>query len=275
MNFRAFQTMQRVTELGDRFISYVDQGSGKPLILLHDMATWGYLWAGILPDLAEFRVLVPDLPGFGYSDKSDRFDRSLARQTEMIGEWMTRIGVKRAAIAGHGIGGGVALRLATLFPRLVARLCLMSPVCYDSWPQEALWDFGRAGADRRYSASGTIMLVKEQLREELACCPGEEMLNSLLAPYSTGVGKRSLMRDISAQHANDTTEITPLLPRIGVPTLILWGKDDQLQRSVYGERLAADIPGARLIRMENARHYLMLDAKAKVAEHLREFLKEA
>lgn len=274
MNFRAFQAMQRVAVIGARFISYVDQGAGEPLILLHGMPVWGYVWSGLLPRLSgECRVLVPDLPGYGYSDKSDRFDRSLASQAAMIRSWMSQLGIERASFVGHGIGGGVALRLATLSPRFVKRLCLLSPVCYDSWPQETFWELGRGDANKRYSSSDVMVLLKQQLREAFACSPGDEMLENLLAPYGTGVGKLSLIRNISALDTNMTTEITALLPRITAPTLIIWGEDDQRQDVKYGERLAMDIPRARLTRVKNARHYAMLDSGAKVAEHVLEFMK--
>ena len=120
MNWREFQSMQRVAEIGDRFVSYIDEGEGEAVVLIHGIPTWGYLWHRLIPVLAkENRVLAPDLPGFGYSDKSDRFDRSIARQAEMIDAWMERLGVERAHVVAHDIGGGVALRLATGFPRRV------------------------------------------------------------------------------------------------------------------------------------------------------------
>src|SRR5882672_2348862 len=109
MNWRDFQRRQKLAELGDSFLSYTDEGSGPAVILLHGMPGWGYVWSRVLPLLTgRFRVLIPDLGGFGYSDKSDCFDRSLTKQTELIEQWMDAIGVARAALVGHDIGGGVA-----------------------------------------------------------------------------------------------------------------------------------------------------------------------
>ena len=80
MNWRNFQQLQKLVEIGDRFISYVDQGSGAPVVLLNGIPTWGYLWhQQITAMAASRRVLVPDLLGFGFSDKRDCFDRSIAR----------------------------------------------------------------------------------------------------------------------------------------------------------------------------------------------------
>src|SRR5690606_33172008 len=125
MDWRKYQKAQRLAAIGNRFISYIDQGRGLPVVLLHGIPTWGYVWHRQIPTLARFRrVLAPDLIGFGFSDRRDQFDRSIARQAEMIDQWMDILGIERAAIVAHDIGGGVALRLATLFPRRVAQLCL-------------------------------------------------------------------------------------------------------------------------------------------------------
>jgi pimeloyl-ACP methyl ester carboxylesterase len=73
MEWRAFQSLQKVAELDERFVSYIDEGEGPPIVLLHGIPTWGYLWHGFIPRFAKtHRVLAPDLLGFGYSDKSDR-----------------------------------------------------------------------------------------------------------------------------------------------------------------------------------------------------------
>lgn len=273
MNWREFQAKQRVAEVGDRFISYFDEGAGDPVVLLHGIPTWGYLWHEIIPQLSKtHRVLVPDLPGFGFSDKSDRFDRSIAHQAEWIDQWLQQLGIERAAIVAHDIGGGVALRLATLFPDRVTRLCVMNIVCYDSWPIELMLQFGHPEAYRKMSAATAITTLKQALKMGFATSPGDDLLEALLAPYQTEVGKLSLIRNAAALNTNLTTEITHLLPKIGVPVLILWGEDDKFQLVKYAERLAGDIPGARLTRIKDARHFLMFDQAAQVASSLSAFI---
>lgn len=275
MNWRDYQAMQRVSALGDRYLSYVEEGRGEPVLLIHGIPTWGYLWHGLLPALARScRVIVPDLIGFGYSDRRDRFDRSIARQAEWLDAWMETMDLRRVSVVGHDIGGGVALRLATLFPERVARLAVLNTVCYDSWPIEGMLQFGHPGAYRKLSASAAQRLLKIMLRQGLASSPGDELLEGLLAPYATEVGKLSLVRNASALNTNLTTEISPLLTRLDVPTLVLWGEEDAFQPVKYGERLARDIPGARLVRIEGARHFVMLDRPEEVTGALLTFLRE-
>ena len=273
MNWREFQAMQHVAEIEDRFLSYIDQGDGDPVVLLHGIPTWSYLWHELIPRLSKsHRVLAPDLPGFGFSDKSDRFDRSIARQAEWIDQWLEQLGIERAAIIAHDIGGGVALRLATLFPNRVTRLCVMNSVCYDSWPIELMLQFGHPEAYRKMSASTAITTLKQALKMGFATSPADDLLEALLAPYQTEVGKLSLIRNAAALNTNLTTEITRLLPKISVPVSLLWGEDDKFQLVKYGERLASDIPGARFVRQKNARHFVMVDQPEEVAAELSHFL---
>lgn len=273
MNWREYQSLQKVVELGDYFMSYVDEGRGEPVVFIHGIPTWGFLWERWIATLAPtHRVLIPDLMGFGFSDKSDHFDRSIARQAEAIDAWMDQLGVPSATVVAHDIGGGVALRLATLYPERVSRLCIMNSVCYDSWPIEMMLQLGHPEARRTMSASTTMGMLKHALKMGFGVSPQPDVLDGLLAPYSTEVGKLSLIRNAAALNTNLTTELTPLLSGIAAPTLIVWGEDDKFQLVDYGERLATDIPDAKIVRIPEARHFVMVDRHDEVAKHVRAFL---
>ncbi len=275
MDWKQFQAMQKVAEIGEHFVSYVDEGAGEPVILIHGIPTWGYLWHKLIPVLSkQTRVLAPDLIGFGYSDKQDNFDRSIARQTEMIDAWMEKLGIQNANIVAHDIGGGVALRLATLFPHRVKRLCLMNSVSYDSWAIEVMIQLGHPSAYYLASASTTVATLRQMLKQGFSETPEEEILDGIFAPYLTEVGKLSLIRNAAALNTNLTTEITHLLHKIKAKTLILWGVDDKFQLLKFGKRLADDISNAKLIQIENARHFVMIDQPEAVARHVSTFLGE-
>lgn len=272
MTWREFQRLQNVSRINDRFVSYVEAGDGPPVILIHGIPVWGYLWHGIYSELARTRrVLIPDLLGFGFSDKADCFDRSIACQTQMITSWMTQLGIPRATIIGHDIGGGVALRMATLFPARAEALIVMNTVCYDSWPIELMLQFGHPEAHRKLSASLAVRLLRQVLKGGFASSRPRKVLDGLLAPYTTETGKLSLIRNATALNTNLTTEISHLLSGIRIPTLVLWGVDDGFQPIHYGERLVKDIHDSRLIRVKDARHFLMWDQPEIVKKHLLDF----
>ncbi|MCP3166139.1 alpha/beta fold hydrolase [Myxococcus qinghaiensis] len=277
MNWREWQERQEVAELGNRFLSYVDWGSGPPVVLLHGIPTWSYLWSGIAQGLAvSNRVLAPDLLGYGFSDKRDRFDRSIARQAEAVEAWLDRLGVVDATVVGHDVGGGVALQLAVRFPQRVGRLCLMDSVCYDAWPKGLMAQLGTPGMARRLTPERlTRFLTPALKRKGFATPQTAELLEGLLAPYATEVGMVSLSRDAVALNTNHTLELASKLGHLAVPTLVLWGEKDGLLPAKFGERLAWDIPGARCVKVPQAGHFLMWDAPHAVAMELFDFLERA
>lgn len=272
MHWREFQEWQKVSELGDRFISYVDRGEGPPVILLHGMPTWGYLWHRLLPALERGRrVLIPDLQGFGFSDRRDRFGRGLSCQADMVAAWMESLGLEKADLVGHDLGGGVALRLAALQPARVRRLCLIDSVCYDSWPHQTLLQFGHPGTARRLSAPAAMKLLASALKPAFVE-PDEALLAGLLAPYATEQGKLSLVRNASALDSNATMELSPLLMGVQARVLVLWGEADPFQSAALGRRLAWDLPRARLVVVRQAGHFLPLERAEQTASHLLDFL---
>lgn len=273
MNWREYQALQKVSEFDSRFMSFVEQGEGPPVVLLHGIPTWGYLWHPLIPRLARsHRVLAPDLLGFGYSDKSDRFDRSIRFQAETIARWMEAMQIEGAAVIGHDIGGGVALRLAVLFPRLLSRLCLINSVCYDSWPIEMMLQLGLPEMNRKTNAAAITGTMRQAFKKMASSSLDDEMLDGLVAPYSTETGKLSLIRDAAALNTNLTVELDAFLSRISVPTLILWGEEDEYQPVKYGERLAWDIPNSRMVRLKDAGHFAMLDQRDEVEKQVLSFL---
>jgi pimeloyl-ACP methyl ester carboxylesterase len=144
----------------------------------------------------------------------------------------------------------------------------MNTVCYDSWPIEAMLQFGHPETYRKLSASTALTLLKKALKQGFASNPSDELMDGLLAPYSTEIGKLSLIRNAAALNTNLTTEITSLLSKIQIPTRIIWGEDDRFQVVRYGERLAWDIPGTELVRIKDARHFVMIDKPEEVTRHL-------
>jgi pimeloyl-ACP methyl ester carboxylesterase len=272
MQWRDYQALQRVATLGDRFVSYVDEGQGEPVVLLHGIPTWGYLWSGMLETLSrDHRVLIPDLLGFGFSDKSDRFDRGLGRQAVMIDVWLQQLGVERAVIVGHDLGGGVALRLASLFPARVSRLVLCNSVAYDSWPIELMLQLGHPMAGR-LPAAIVERLLRAALQVGFGRRPPPGLVEGLLAPYATEVGKTSLVRCAASLNTNLTMELNTHLHRITAPTLVLWGEEDRFQQPWVGERLAWDIPDAQLVRIPRARHFVMWDRPDELTSRIGGFL---
>lgn len=282
LTLEAFRHRQRATELDGLTykplrVAWTDLGEGKPVILLHGIPTWSFLYNGVIPRLAPHsRVIAPDFLGHGYSDKRDFFDRSLLAQTKMIIRLMDHLGLDHADFVGHDTGGGVALIMAIHHPERVARLVLTNVVAYDSWPIDDMIALGnpnwRSKSPKQvaeFLASGLPdgIFNKARLTAEFQA--------GIVAPYSDEEGKISMIRNASALNTNHTTMLIEKHGDISASTLCLWGVHDPWQTIADGERLSREIPNARLVRVENASHWIPHDTPEIFAHEVNKFLTRA
>jgi len=282
MDHRAFRARQKRVALDGLSyqpleIAYTDVGSGEPVVLLHGIPTWSYLYHDVIPLLEPHcRVLAPDFLGHGYSDRRDRFDRSLTAQAAMILRLLDALGLARVTIVGHDTGGGVALILGIEHPDRVARLVLSNIVAYDSWPIGDMialsnpdWRSKPTQEVAEFVASGLPDGLHNPQRLTA------EFRAGIVAPYSDEEGKISLIRNASALNTNHTMALVDRHGEIRAPTLVLWGVHDPWQTIADGERLAREIPGATLVRVETASHWLQQDEPEIFAREIVRFLKES
>lgn len=274
--FRARQTSVELHGLSYKplGVAWTDIGKGEPVILLHGIPTWSFLYHEVIPLVGgHARVIAPDFLGHGYSDRRDFFDRSLVAQAAMIVRLMNHLDIDRATFVGHDTGGGVALILGIHHPDRIARLVLTNIVAYDSWPIDDMLLLGNPQWKNRpreeitdFVASGLSdgLYNKDRLTPEFRA--------GIVAPYSDEEGKISLIRNASALNTNHTMMLAERHGEIRAPTLCLWGVHDPWQKIRDGERLAEEIPNAQLVRVENASHWIPHDTPERFAEEVSRFI---
>jgi haloalkane dehalogenase len=279
MDHDAFRRTQRVVDLDGLSyltlrVAFVDEGEGNPVVLLHGIPTWSFLWREVIPVLARARrVIAPDFLGHGYSDRRDRFDRSLAAQTAMICALLDELGLERVDVVGHDTGGGVALILAVQHPHRVRRLVLSNITCYDSWPVDEMLELGNPQLRER-PAEEIVEWLLEALIEGVhdTTRRTDDFLEGILAPYRDEEGKISLIRNAVGLNTSHTMELVDRHHEIAAQTLLLWGAEDPWQRTEDAERLATEIPNASLELVHGASHWLQQDRPLTVAAAISAFL---
>ncbi len=276
--FRQRQQTRQLNGLGPLSLrmAYTDAGSGEPVLLLHGIPTWSFLYADVIPLLEPHcRVVAPDFLGHGWSDRRDRFDRSLTAQTAAVLALLDALEIERATIVGHDTGGGVALILGIEHPNRVARLVLSNVVAYDSWPigdmvalSDPSWRARPVAEVVEFVAGGLPDGIHNVDRLTRAFREG------IVAPYADEEGKISLIRNASALNTNHTMALVDRHSEIAAPTLVLWGRHDPWQTIADGERLAEEIPNAELVRVE-ASHWIPQDAPEEFAAGILRFLRSS
>ncbi|NKY58469.1 alpha/beta fold hydrolase [Nocardia flavorosea] len=244
----------RTVRIGDRDIYYTESGSGPTVLLLHGGgpgASGTAAYARNIDALARrFRVLVPDMPGYGRSSKQiDRSDPFGDLAASMAG-LLNALEVRSAHVVGNSYGGAAALRMAMESPRKVERLVLAAPggigttrALPTAGLRALLAYYGGNGPSREKLATfmreylvhdpGAITDVMIDNRYRASLDP-EVIANPPLRRPSGRSAPRTLMR-------MDLTR-DPRLRRITQPTLVIWGAEDRVNRPGGAHMLARRIP---------------------------------
>lgn len=257
-------------------VAYTDVGSGPPVVMLHGIPTWSYLFADAIERLfGRYRVIAPDMVGYGFSDKRDGFDRGIRAQARMIERLTAHLGIGQFRLVAHDIGVGAALIFAVDNPGRIERLSLSNGVAYDSWPIKPMLDLGFPGNTRMPPAELRAILervYRSGLIDEARATP--EFMAAMMAPWADDAVLPMVVRCAIALNTNHTTTITPRLPGIDCPTLLLWGAEDEFQPISVAHRLARDLPDARIETIPTY-HWLMQDDPEGFYAKLHPFLEAA
>jgi len=219
------------TTHGDAALSYQVQGTGSPLILIHGLAGSGRWWARNVDALSEqFRVYVIDLIGFGGSRIRSYGNRFILNEAaDILLAFMDRLGIDRASLMGHSMGGHIAAALAASTPARVERLVLVDAAALPI---------------RRGAASHLLALSVSLPRFPVRFLP-------VLLVDSWRAGLRTIWR---AGRELLVSDIQVDVAQIRVPTLVVWGARDRIVPTDLGRRLATSVPGATLLVVDGAGH---------------------
>ena len=225
-------------------LRYVRSGQGEPIVLLHGYGESLLAWRAVFDELARRHdVVAIDLPGFGLSTKPDSGYEtdSLAR---VVGAAMQRLGMARADIVGHSMGGAIAAALAATQPGCVARLVLLDAAVVGApavVPDRQLAT-SAAGATRSAVARYEAVRTRFNAPHDPAWLSESDSDLS----YSPADDPAYLQALAAVLRQFDFGYLTPDRARhIIAPTLVLWGEYDQVFAEGLGRSVAGLIPGAR------------------------------
>lgn len=269
----------RYLEVGSLRMHYVEEGDGHPILLLHGEPTWAFLYRKLIPPLAAGgRVVVPDLLGFGRSDKPlAREWYSYDAHFASLERFALELDLREATLVVHDWGGPLGLRLAVEHPERVARLVILNTGVGVGAPSEDWLRFRelvrRAGDDFRASR-----LVQASCVTPL----DDEVLRGYDAPFPEPAAKAGVLAfpdlvPTEPDHPSATAMLVvrDALARWERPTLVLFSDSDRVFSPAHAERLAAHIPGALPAEIvAGAGHFLQEDRGEDVAERIVRFLRD-
>lgn len=263
-------------------IRYVDVGptdpdaEGTPLLLVHGHTSRIEEYEDIVPHLARrHRVLVPDLPGCGYSDKPNQ-PYTLQLYEDTLLAFLDRVGVQCARVGGGSLGGNLTLRLGHRVPDRFTELAAWAPA--GAWqPAKAIADVGKAlGRAAGRFLFWPFVWVQSRYWYEARWPKREQTLKDTFAYYREVMGPGFVRMYFEVAFDQLIHTHFTYAERITQPTLLGWGDQDHGLRMGEGvKRLAALIPRSELKVFPGARHSLANEVPEQLAGAVNEFFARA
>ncbi|MFF4269878.1 alpha/beta fold hydrolase [Streptomyces sp. NPDC001536] len=265
-------TMQETTyDIGGRKIFAAQTGDGPPVLLLHGGgpgASGVSNYARNIAELAkEYRVIVPDLPGYGRSTKGVDGTDPFGFLADGIRGLLDELGLEKAHLVGNSYGGACALRLALDTPDRVERMVLMGPGGIGT--TRALPTPGLNSLLNYYNGDGPSRAKLEKfIRNHLVFNAADVPDSAIDERYRASIDPEVIaappLRRPSGPGALRTVwkmDFTrdPRLSRLPVPTLVLWGAQDKVNRPSGGRMLAERMPNCDLYTVANTGHWVQFE----------------
>jgi pimeloyl-ACP methyl ester carboxylesterase len=232
------------------------QEAGEPdapaMILIHGFAASNLVWSKVLLELGEagFRVIAPDLLGYGYSDKPRSLDYTIPRQAEMIISLMRQLGIERAVLVGSSYGGAIAATIALDHPELVEKLILVGAVTNNKPTRFLLMRLfgspiiGDILSPLLVGSRRLLRLRMKRVYDRHSWVLDERRVDARHLPLRTRGAHRAIIRTVRRWDAERVSRDAHLL---AVPTLLIWGDTDREVPLRDAERLYEEVPDSRLI----------------------------
>jgi pimeloyl-ACP methyl ester carboxylesterase len=247
-------------KVNDIELAYTRRGQGTPLVLLHGYPLDNHLWDGVAPLLENtFDLILPDLRGFGKSTTVDS-PYTMDDYASDIAGLLDQLGIQKAAIVGHSMGGYVALAFARLYPERVSGLGLVSSQALADPPDRKEGRYKSAADVSDNGIGGVVetMTPKFTSDERLQGLAREAMERQQPAAF---IGALKAMAE--------RMDSTPLLSSFKFPVVIIHGETDALIPIDRAREVKKAIPHAQLVELNGAGHMPMMEAKEETARALK------
>lgn len=246
-------------------IAYQRAGDGPPLVFVHGAAVDSRMWRPQLAALAdEFTVVAWDEPGAGRSSDVPA-DFALADYADCLATLIAALGLGPAHVAGLSWGGTVALELYRHRPELVATLLLVDT--YAGWKGSLPEEEVRARVEGLRQMLAADHLFDPTLPGLFARDPPADVV-SMMEAMAADVRPDSMRTALLVMAEADQRD---LLPRIAVPTLLVWGELDARSPLSVARQFEDAIPGGKLVVIPGAGHVSNLEAPEPFNEAVRDF----
>jgi pimeloyl-ACP methyl ester carboxylesterase len=243
-------------------------GRGKPVILLHGwLGSWG-LWRETMANLGQhYRVYALDFWGFGESG-AKRISYDVKDFVSLVNQFMDQLGIEKAPLVGHSMGGTVSLMTALAFPERISKVTIIgSPIVGSSLAFPLKLAGYRFNASLLFHAFGLFRWFMSRIGSPMISKHPDfsKMMDDDLSKLTL----ESFLRSIASLRK---TDLRPELHRIQIPVMGMFGDQDNIVNPKQWQPLSTGVSHARIERFPKAGHFIMLDNPESFHEKLISFL---
>jgi len=270
---------------------YVDEGSGDPVVLLHGNPTWGFLYREVIPPLVQggYRVIVPDMIGFGLSEKPTReHAHTLDGHSANLVSLVRQLDLDRVTLVCHDWGGPTGLSCALSNLDRMRALVIMSTWAWPTPPAEFHsrifpWRTMHAplvgpyllGNHSALAGRGIYLSVVEREKfRQRAQAAYEAVLPDPASRLPTWAWPRWIPLDDQARAYERFVWLEQELSRCKLPSIIIWGREDEVfDAQTFAARFKRMLPHAEGPHLVTGRHFLQEDSGPEIAALVVDFLR--
>ncbi len=251
--------MQKMNVAGIN-LAFERRGQGAPLVLIHGYPLDHTTWDEVIPLLEkEFDLILPDLRGFGESDVMEADDSIIDFASDIAG-LLSRLKIQHAVLAGHSMGGYVALAFAREYPERLSGLGMVSSQMRADTPERKE---GRYASAKRVMETGVAAEV-EALTPKLSAEPRVRTFVHDLMSRQRPLGVYTALTAMA-----ERPDSTDLFPTFQFPVTIIHGDADALIPVERGREMKAALPSAHYAELPGVGHMAMMENPAAVAAALK------
>lgn len=255
----------------------VDCATAKsPALLIHGLGAHGSTWNRVVPAWARVRhLIIPDLPGHGRSGTGGRASYRVFYYARIMIGLLDALGVEKAALVGHSLGGAVAIAMSLSHPERVERLALIDAAGLDpiGIPWRTRWAFVPSAIATWFGVSPSERQIARFLAKAkmTTFADGEKVA----ADFATPAPDRKAAIRTAVRLVTDSRRLYQSLPEVNLPTLSVFGSDDTLFSAPVARTATHLLPRGQFVELAGVGHSPMLDAPDVLSEAIVPFLNES
>ena len=260
---------EKFVKIGTYKIRYLEEGgSDGNILLLHGLGASAERWTHVIPHLSKkYHLIIPDLLGFGFSDKPS-VDYTPEFFSQFIFNFLKTLGITKTSMIGSSLGGQIVAECAITQSKMIEKIVLVSPSgamkqstpTFDAYTLAALYPTPEGAKTAFQMMSG--------VHKEIDSTTIDGFIQRMTLPNA----KMAFMSSILG--IRNAVSLSERLVRILAPALIVWGKQDTLIPITYSKDFVSSIKNCQFVEMENSGHTPFVEEPEKFSEIVLKFLNQ-